>query len=56
MKDEHHKKKIQKMEKTNRRCSRKQRLQKKILKINITEDFLAEIDDEDVRQLFQNIL
>ena len=51
-----YKKKIQKMAKTNRRCSRKQRLQKKILKMNIREDFPSEINDEDVRQVFQNFL
>ena len=55
-KDEDYKKKIKKMAKTNRRYSRKQRLQKKILKMNIREDFPAEIDDEDVRQVFQNFL
>ena len=56
MKDEYYKKKIQKMAKTNRRCSRKPSLQKKILKMNITEDFPVDIDDEYVRQVFQNFL
>ena len=34
----------------------KQKMSKNIQKMKITEDVPAEIDDEDVRQMFQNFL
>ena len=39
-----------------RECTKDKDYKKKIQEMKITEDVPAEIDDEDVRQMFQNFL